>query len=83
MPFNMGFTELLVILAICVLVFGAKRLPDIGSGLAKGIRSFKKGINEDSDSIKEESPSDEESLNKNDICIFHRFFLNQSFGFLK
>jgi sec-independent protein translocase protein TatA len=64
MPFNMGFTELLVILAICVLVFGAKRLPDIGSGLAKGIRSFKKGINEDSDSIKEESPSDEESLNK-------------------
>ena len=49
MPFNMGFTELLVILAICVLVFGAKRLPDIGSGLAKGIRSFKKGINEDSE----------------------------------
>ncbi len=68
MPFNMGFTELLVILAICVLVFGAKRLPDIGSGLAKGIRSFKKGINEDSDSMKENghenSSSEEESVNK-------------------
>tara|TARA_Y100000590_G_C15187919_1_gene813866 strand:+ start:204 stop:413 length:210 start_codon:yes stop_codon:yes gene_type:complete len=68
MPFNMGFTELLVILAICVLVFGAKRLPDIGSGLAKGIRSFKKGINEDSDSLKENekehSIPEEESLNK-------------------
>ena len=68
MPFNMGFTELLVILAICVLVFGAKRLPDIGSGLAKGIRSFKKGINEDSESWKENgddnSYSEEESVNK-------------------
>ncbi|MED5578714.1 MAG: twin-arginine translocase TatA/TatE family subunit [Nitrospinota bacterium] len=69
MPFNMGFTELLVILAICVLVFGAKRLPDIGSGLAKGIRSFKKGINEDSESLNEngdeKSSSEEESVNKN------------------
>ena len=68
MPFNMGFTELLVILAICVLVFGAKRLPDIGSGLAKGIRSFKKGINEDPESLKENgddnSSSEEESVNK-------------------
>ena len=69
MPFNMGFTELLVILAICVLVFGAKRLPDIGSRLAKGIRSFKKGINEDSESLNEngdeKSSSEEESVNKN------------------
>ena len=68
MPFNMGFTELLVVLAICVLVFGAKRLPDIGSGLAKGIRSVKKGISEDPDSLKENeqtsSPAEEESLNK-------------------
>lgn len=46
-PMNMGFPELLVILAICVLVFGAKRLPDIGSGLARGIRSFKRGLSDD------------------------------------
>ncbi len=39
-----GFQELLVILLILVLVFGAKRLPEIGSGLAKGIKSFKKGL---------------------------------------
>ena len=44
---NMGITELLVILAICVLVFGAKRLPEIGSGLARGIKSFKKGISDE------------------------------------
>jgi sec-independent protein translocase protein TatA len=42
-----GFQELLVILLIMVLVFGAKRLPEIGSGLAKGIKSFKKGLSGD------------------------------------
>jgi sec-independent protein translocase protein TatA len=36
--------HLLVILAICVLVFGPKKLPELGSGLAKGIRAFKDGI---------------------------------------
>lgn len=46
-PMSMGFPELLVILAICVLVFGAKRLPEIGSGLARGIKSFKKGLSEE------------------------------------
>lgn len=46
-PMNMGFPELLLILAIAVLVFGAKRLPEIGSGLARGIKSFKKGISDD------------------------------------
>ena len=46
-PMNMGFTELLLILAIVVLVFGAKRLPEIGSGLAKGIKSFKRGLSEE------------------------------------
>ena len=46
-PMNMGTPELLVILAICVLVFGAKRLPEIGSGLARGIKSFKKGMSDE------------------------------------
>jgi sec-independent protein translocase protein TatA len=44
---TLGFPELLLILAVCVLIFGAKRLPEIGSGMAKGIRSFKKGLSED------------------------------------
>jgi sec-independent protein translocase protein TatA len=42
--FGLGVTELLIILAIVVLLFGARRLPEIGSGLGKGIRSFKDGI---------------------------------------
>jgi sec-independent protein translocase protein TatA len=53
MPFNLGMTELLVILALLLLVFGAKRLPEIGSSMGKGIREFKKSISEMRDSIDE------------------------------
>ncbi len=64
---TLGFQELLVVLLILVLVFGAKRLPEIGSGLAKGIKSFKKGMSGDSDELPEKkegpmaSASDESS----------------------
>ena len=39
--FRLGMPELLVILAIIVLIFGASRLPDLGRGIGKGIRNFK------------------------------------------
>lgn len=42
--FGLGTPELIVILGIAFLVFGGKKLPEIGAGLGKGIRSFKKGI---------------------------------------
>jgi sec-independent protein translocase protein TatA len=41
----MGMPELLVILAIFVLLFGAKRLPDLADGMGKAIRNFKRGLN--------------------------------------
>ena len=44
--FGLGTTELLIIMAIAFLIFGGKKLPEIGSGLGKGISSFKKGITE-------------------------------------
>jgi sec-independent protein translocase protein TatA len=53
MPFNLGMTELLVILVVLLLVFGAKRLPEIGSSMGKGIREFKKSIKEVQESIDE------------------------------
>jgi sec-independent protein translocase protein TatA len=39
-----GFPELLVILAIVFLIFGANKLPQLGAGLGEGIRNFKKSI---------------------------------------
>ncbi len=42
--FGLGATELLIILAIVVLIFGARRLPEIGSGLGKAIKGFKAGV---------------------------------------
>jgi len=45
--FGLGATELLIILAICVLIFGARRLPEIGSGLGKAIKGFKAGVSGD------------------------------------
>lgn len=42
--FGLGATELIIILAIVVLLFGARRLPEIGSGLGRAIRGFKEGI---------------------------------------
>ena len=42
--FGLGATELLIILGICVLLFGARRLPEIGSGLGKAIKGFRAGV---------------------------------------
>lgn len=42
--FGLGATELLIILGIIVLLFGARRLPEIGSGLGKAIKNFKTGV---------------------------------------
>ncbi len=45
---GLGTTELILILVIVLVLFGARKLPEIGSGLAKGIKSFRKVISDDS-----------------------------------
>lgn len=50
--FGLGTPELIVILGIAFLVFGGKKLPEIGAGLGKGIKSFKKGLQEVEDTGK-------------------------------
>ena len=46
MPFGgLGFGELVLIFAVLLLLFGAKRLPELASGMGRGIRDFKRAIN--------------------------------------
>ncbi len=49
--FGLGTPELIVILGIAFLVFGGKKLPEIGSGLGKAISSFKKGLREAEETV--------------------------------
>lgn len=47
--FNLGGGELLIILALVVILFGAKKLPDLAKGLGQGIREFKRASRETAD----------------------------------
>ena len=44
MPFGVSLPELLILLVVLLLVFGAKRLPEMGRSLGKGMREFKEGV---------------------------------------
>ena len=43
---NLGFPELVIIMVVILLLFGAKRIPEIAGSMGKGIREFKKNIND-------------------------------------
>jgi sec-independent protein translocase protein TatA len=44
MPFGIGIWELLVLLAVMLLVFGPKKLPEMGRSLGRGVRELREGI---------------------------------------
>jgi sec-independent protein translocase protein TatA len=43
---RIGLPELVIIMAIVILIFGANRLPELGRGIGKGIKNFKEGMKE-------------------------------------
>ena len=47
---GLSMTHLLLVLLVAALLFGAKRFPEVMKDVAKGFKSFKKGLEEDSDS---------------------------------
>jgi len=61
---GLGTTELILILVIVLVLFGARKLPEIGSGLAKGIKSFRKNISDET--AKEDTPSKEDESTSKD-----------------
>jgi len=62
--FGIGLQELLVILVIALVIFGPSKLPQIGSGLGKAIRDFKKGVSGDE---AEESGKEAKKENSKDL----------------
>lgn len=55
--FELGPEKLLMLLLICLVLFGGKRIPEIGGSIGKGIREFKRGISEIGEDVKTQSPS--------------------------
>jgi TatA/E family protein of Tat protein translocase len=52
MPFGISIWELLILLVVLLLIFGAKRLPEMGRSLGKGMREFKDGVTGVEDAVK-------------------------------
>ena len=51
---NLGFMEILLILVVVLLLFGARRLPEIGASFGKSIREFKRGLSDADRAIQDE-----------------------------
>ncbi|HEU5191215.1 MAG TPA: twin-arginine translocase TatA/TatE family subunit [Methylomirabilota bacterium] len=59
--FGLGYQELLLILVIVLILFGAQRLPDLARSLGSSVKEFKKGVNELS---KDEAPANKDEEKK-------------------
>lgn len=53
---GLGFPEIAIIAVIILLIFGARRLPEIGSSMGKGIRTFKSALLGEDDKTQQEAP---------------------------
>jgi sec-independent protein translocase protein TatA len=60
MPFNLGPTELIIILVIVIVLFGAGRISKIAGELGQGIREFRKGLSSEDEKKPAEQPEDKE-----------------------
>lgn len=60
---RIGGLEIIIILGVILLLFGAGRIADIGKGLGEGIRNFKKGIKDDGEGAPKELPPKKEEGN--------------------
>lgn len=65
--FGLGTQELLIILVLVMIIFGAGKLPQVGSSLGKGLRNFKKGMNDaDEEEIEEGKVEEIEKKDKDE-----------------
>jgi sec-independent protein translocase protein TatA len=59
---QVGFTEILVLLVVVLLLFGAKRIPEIAGSFGKGITEFKRNLNDAQKAISDPPPSNTRSV---------------------
>ena len=57
MPGWIGFPELIVLLLVLLLIFGPKRLPEMGRSLGKGMREFKDSVSKHTSDLNDDEPS--------------------------
>jgi sec-independent protein translocase protein TatA len=62
--FGIGVQELVIILIIILIIFGAGKLPEIGSALGKGIKNFKKSMNENNEIADQAAKKEKEEEKK-------------------
>ena len=58
--FNLGTTEVIIIVFVILLLFGGKKIPELMKGIGKGVKSFKDGLNEIEKDITEEPKKKED-----------------------
>ncbi len=63
--FGIGMPELIIILVILLVVFGARRLPEIGSGMGRGIKNFKKSLSDTEKELKS-APGDSDGVSEDE-----------------
>ena len=69
---NLGFGELMVILVIVLVLFGARKVPEIGASIGRGIREFKKNISDVERDVREplrEAPRNSERLQTGETAV--------------
>jgi len=55
---NFGWSEILIIMLVLLLLFGAKKIPELAQGIGKGMREFKKALHDVEDEIKSSEKTD-------------------------
>ena len=63
--FGLGTTELIIILVLVMIIFGAGKLPQVGGALGKGLRNFKDGVKEGDEEKSEEEPGKIDNKDQN------------------
>ncbi len=63
--FGLGTTELIIILVLVMIIFGAGKLPSVGGALGKGLRNFKDGVKEGNEGNEEKSEGEPDKIDNN------------------